>query len=594
MLILNFSAFSQKEETLANQKILKVISGNDHDLYLSENSFLIKEDSVIYITDSLQSISFRASNQSIGFNGLTATGYYNSSDSTFNLFIPDNLGFYLSCFGDVWFDSYIKITFNPYSNQWQSNQYISGANCYNSGVNTTICQLMNNIENSITRVKTIHLEQNKVFSLFKNEFIKINDTTINTTIYKPYLDAATIFPDNASIANLLLTNGITLNGNNVLIFSNKTIFRYDTSGTLISYLPDINIVFNQNIQQVFPFSNSEELFVFNKTIYKIDNELNFSDTLNFSNELDSIHSIKLIDNHIWILGNIINTDTIKLLETDTDFNIINSYTITLNDCTPLNFNIENNKLMLYVSEITSPFRNEFSFGIKEYDLQSIQDIFNYDIALENFSFNIYSVYDFILWYYYEKSVSGKLQFTIKNNGTDTINNFRLRASFSGAANSIIDFCDPYRKLVIYINDIELLPNETQTFYYDSINIKTSVSPTSQELCVWLENPNGKIDKDHSNNSSCETLTIVSTKPMNDIENAVQIYPNPANTKVYFSSENVDIETVYISDITGKTLIKSGNINNNSFVNIETLNEGIYFVIIKTTSGEIVTKKLLKQ
>ena len=66
--------------------------------------------------------------------------------------------------------------------------------------------------------------------------------------------------------------------------------------------------------------------------------------------------------------------------------------------------------------------------------------------------------------------------------------------------------------------------------------------------------------------------------------SLNIYPNPASEIL-----NIDMKikagteySVFISDLTGRTI---GNVSNNaSYIDVSTLNSGVYFVNVKTAEG----------
>jgi hypothetical protein len=59
---------------------------------------------------------------------------------------------------------------------------------------------------------------------------------------------------------------------------------------------------------------------------------------------------------------------------------------------------------------------------------------------------------------------------------------------------------------------------------------------------------------------------------------IKLYPNPATNIIRFSNE--DMATILITDVTGKVVLQSNNVDKNSIINISNLNSGIYFVNIK--------------
>ena len=89
-------------------------------------------------------------------------------------------------------------------------------------------------------------------------------------------------------------------------------------------------------------------------------------------------------------------------------------------------------------------------------------------------------------------------------------------------------------------------------------------------------------------TSCKAITI---SGINDVSNTyeVNIYPNPSNGIVNISS-NQSIEKIEVVNILGEVLISE--INNYQVLNIDSIENGLYFLKIKFTSGEEFQQKLL--
>ncbi len=89
----------------------------------------------------------------------------------------------------------------------------------------------------------------------------------------------------------------------------------------------------------------------------------------------------------------------------------------------------------------------------------------------------------------------------------------------------------------------------------------------------------------------DLLTSLSDNYHNDIE--FSLYPNPSNSVLNISfnnSENLALE-VCVTDIIGNNIILQNNRSN--AINIESLNAGIYFLLIKQQSKLIVKRKFVK-
>ncbi|MDP4704668.1 MAG: T9SS type A sorting domain-containing protein, partial [Polaribacter sp.] len=62
---------------------------------------------------------------------------------------------------------------------------------------------------------------------------------------------------------------------------------------------------------------------------------------------------------------------------------------------------------------------------------------------------------------------------------------------------------------------------------------------------------------------------------------VKLYPNPASNNIRLS--NIQEATIMITDVTGKVVLQTEGVDENSLINVSNLNSGIYLVNIKNES-----------
>jgi len=74
------------------------------------------------------------------------------------------------------------------------------------------------------------------------------------------------------------------------------------------------------------------------------------------------------------------------------------------------------------------------------------------------------------------------------------------------------------------------------------------------------------------------------------ESAVKLYPNPAQHTLYIKSLNT-IEHIAVYDITGKQVLQSEKVYNNS-IDVSKLNAGIYMLRLEDANKNSSTKKLI--
>ena len=75
---------------------------------------------------------------------------------------------------------------------------------------------------------------------------------------------------------------------------------------------------------------------------------------------------------------------------------------------------------------------------------------------------------------------------------------------------------------------------------------------------------------------------------------LSVYPNPTTGILNITNEDI-INSMSVSDITGKTIYWNNTINSNSVeLNMSKYNSGIYFISIGMKTGETITKKIVKK
>ena len=136
---------------------------------------------------------------------------------------------------------------------------------------------------------------------------------------------------------------------------------------------------------------------------------------------------------------------------------------------------------------------------------------------------------------------------------------------------------------VYVNDALALENSTELTY----TINNASGMTVVKAVAVYEN--GKTSAAAINSIQTETNTTAIVE--NNI--SLNIYPNPANDRLYIEAEG-EIEEVVIYDIYGRHQVtETPSHRDMTSVNVSGLNAGIYFVKINTNQGEIV-KRFIKR
>jgi hypothetical protein len=75
----------------------------------------------------------------------------------------------------------------------------------------------------------------------------------------------------------------------------------------------------------------------------------------------------------------------------------------------------------------------------------------------------------------------------------------------------------------------------------------------------------------------------------------KIFPNPVqNVLTIQSAQDHDISDVHIYQLTGQEVLKNRNRNDQSRINVSSLQKGIYLISVEYQSGKRVSKTFVKQ
>ncbi|OYT14230.1 MAG: hypothetical protein B6I19_01095 [Bacteroidetes bacterium 4572_114] len=92
---------------------------------------------------------------------------------------------------------------------------------------------------------------------------------------------------------------------------------------------------------------------------------------------------------------------------------------------------------------------------------------------------------------------------------------------------------------------------------------------------------------------CYETSVISSIVQTTINEGFTIFPNPTNRIINFEFADNNIEKLIISDITGKTIIKKIDIQQNEMIDLSSFVKGIYFISVQTEE-EVYTKKIIKR
>jgi polyhydroxybutyrate depolymerase len=90
-----------------------------------------------------------------------------------------------------------------------------------------------------------------------------------------------------------------------------------------------------------------------------------------------------------------------------------------------------------------------------------------------------------------------------------------------------------------------------------------------------------------------TLPMLTSIDENEaLANSLKLYPNPANTTLYFNLENETSVSIEVMDVLGKVVLIETTQTNS--ISVENLTPGIYFLTVKTESGAEAKVKFIKE
>ena len=134
------------------------------------------------------------------------------------------------------------------------------------------------------------------------------------------------------------------------------------------------------------------------------------------------------------------------------------------------------------------------------------------------------------------------------------------------------------------------------YSYTSPIVAAGSNYTLTNICVWTSSPNMESDANHSNDSYCGNVIVLSTtgideRNLNSLN--LQVYPNPANDNLQFANLSDGLNyAITLFDITGKEVVSKSITKNNNTINLELLNDGLY--VLKISDGiNTLFKKITK-
>ncbi len=107
-----------------------------------------------------------------------------------------------------------------------------------------------------------------------------------------------------------------------------------------------------------------------------------------------------------------------------------------------------------------------------------------------------------------------------------------------------------------------------------------------------EDLNGELYFASANNGRIFKLIDTSLGTNDFATNGLSLYPNPAKTELFISSNALQLKNIVIYDLSGKALLRLNILQSNvSGINVSLLNAGMYIVSVEDNTGKRYTSKL---
>jgi hypothetical protein len=208
-------------------------------------------------------------------------------------------------------------------------------------------------------------------------------------------------------------------------------------------------------------------------------------------------------------------------------------------------------------------------------------------------------------YYQNKGTSTNPSFELENNQLGTINltgvnpNQYAAPHFFRNDSEIKLFLGSYKGTLIYYDSINdhLTPGDTFSLIsnnyigldveaYSSFAVKDINNDGNLNLFVG-QDLGGIFHFEADPNSSISLNELL-------IHSDVAMFPNPSSTAITITTSSKNIEKITIVDIHGHLLYQGKVGTKSKRIEIDHFSDGIYFVTIEITGGQLITKKLMTQ
>ncbi len=396
-------------------------------------------------------------------------------------------------------------------------------------------------------------------------FITAADGIIRANAYGIILSADTV--------NLThdLTGIQQLSKNSFILTTTDKLYRSDSSYHLTDSITFGHPLLKSTLNNDTIFSLLDHFLI------RLDSNLQIIDTL-FSSQDVNLNAFEIRGNEIWIQG--FQNDVIKVYQmmeaTGTD-------TLEFDQLMEVNGFSVADTTYIFTGTSYSGQTGLYSYNLKN----DPQPILLPDIEIIDFHIDSIVIQ-------YADWIKGELppyafmfdsEFTIRNNGPDTLNSFSIYYDLRGGFNCGQNFhfenhsglaLPPGRDLTIKTER-----RLSQEYYGGNSNI-----------CVEVLAPNGILEINTGDNLLCKSFEITGTNEVSENSN-MSIYPNPASQTIVVSAPGIENDqgTITIYGITGHQVASFNCDGNQMILPVNHMADGIYLLKL-TSDREAIVKRFV--
>ena len=351
-----------------------------------------------------------------------------------------------------------------------------------------------------------------------------------------------------------------------IVYTENKIYKTDSSFQLLD-----SVEFTDEIHKIH-FKNDTAYTLLSSNLLRLDNQMNIIDTI-FSHST-GLYNFEFYQDKLWI--QVLNGDSIQMINyKEATDNETFDFPVLLDDIQSV---VVNDKFVFVGNTYTQ------QVGMYAYQDAKLSKIELSDIAMDDFNISniepvdqVFGEDTFTVAYEFDTEL------TVKNNGTDTINDLALYAPLHEGAEC---FRTHYYEV---FSNLEILPGKSHTF--NLRRLQRGEYKTKSELCFEVLAPNAQIETKIENNSLCKTFTITGLDE--DVANSNVVYPNPTTNLLTIYNTKENINQIQVLDMNGKVLLSQVVNGNKTNIATNHLAAGIYMLHIQTNSGissQLFTKK----